>query len=58
MTKEQLKDYLVKEAEYDREIVERMDGFHLLDSYLRWNGLLGWTYNIVDVVKAIGIKNL
>lgn len=41
MTLEELKAYLIKEAGHSKEMVDSMDGYDLLDAYLRWNGLFG-----------------
>lgn len=51
MTKDELKDYLVYEAEHSDEEVESMTDFELVDAYLTWNGILGFTEDIVDVVR-------
>ena len=34
----------------DEEIME-MDGEEIVDRYLTWNGIIGYTYNIIDVVS-------
>lgn len=34
----------------DAEIME-MDGEEIVDRYLTWNGIIGYTYNIIDVVS-------
>lgn len=51
MTKDELKDYLVYEAEYTAAEVEIMTDFELVDAYLTWNGILGFTEDIIDVVR-------
>ena len=51
MTKDELKDYLVCEAEYTDTEVESMTDFDLVDAYLTWNGIIGYTEDIIDVVR-------
>lgn len=58
MTKDQLKDYLVYEAEYDRETVDEMNDYELLDAYLIWEGIIGFTDSIIGAIKALDVKNL
>jgi len=52
MTKEELKAYLVSEEAETEEAVESMSDWDLFDRYLTWNGLIGWTDNIIDAYKA------
>lgn len=53
MDKKDLKEYLVKETgNYTESEVDDMSNKELLDAYLTWNGLLGWTDNIIQVVEA------
>lgn len=58
MTKEQLKDYLVYEAEYNREAVDAMSDYELLDAYLNFEGIIDFTDSIISVIKALNIKNI
>ena len=51
MTREELKDYLVCEADYSDAEVEEMTDFQLVDAYLTWNGIFGFTGDIIDVVR-------
>ena len=51
MTKDELKDYLVCEAGHTDAEVESMTDFELVDAYLTWNGIIGYTEDIVDVVR-------
>lgn len=53
MTKDELKDYLVDEAEYSREVVDGMSNFELVDSWLKWEGIIGFTEDIIDVVRHV-----
>lgn len=50
MTKDELKEYLVVSAEYTEEEVEQITDFKLVDAYLEYNGIVGYTTDIVDVV--------
>ena len=50
MTQEDLKDYLIEEAEYTEHQVEEMDSFDLLNAYLEWNGMCGYTADVLSAV--------
>lgn len=52
MTKEELKAYLVSEEAETEETVELMSNWDLFDRFLTWNGLIGWTDDIIDAYKA------
>ena len=52
MTKEELKQYLIEEAEYSEARVNSMDAKELFDKYLRWNGIHGYTDVIIDAFKG------
>lgn len=52
MTKEELKEYLVYEAEYSQEEVDNMSDYELVDNYLTYEGIIGYTQDILDVVAA------
>ena len=52
MSKEDLKLYLVEEAEYTDDEVNCMTAAELVDAYLGWNGIINWTDDILQVVKA------
>lgn len=53
MTKDELKKYLVEETEkFTYEEVEKMSNRELLDEFLYWNGIIGWTDTIIEVVEA------
>ena len=52
MTKEELKEYLVGEAEYSQEEVDNMSNYELVDNYLTYEGIAGYTQDILDVVAA------
>lgn len=52
MTREDLKDYLIVEAEYTQDCVDAMDAYDLLSAWLEWQGIIGWTNDIINVVEA------
>lgn len=58
MTKDNLINYLINEAEYSIDDVMRMGDYELLDAYLTYNGIIGFTDDIVDVIKALNIEFL
>lgn len=53
MTKKELKEYFVDEAEYSESRVNRMTDEELFDAYLCYNGIIGYTWDIIDVVKHL-----
>ena len=52
MDKQELKNYLVDEAEYSIEEVNEMSDFELVDNWLAWQGIVDWTEDIIEVIKA------
>ncbi len=52
MNKKELKNYLIEEAEYRESIVNDMDAEELLDAYLKYNGIIGYTDDIISAMKA------
>ena len=56
MNKKDLKDYLVYVAEYSEERVNKMSNYALLDAWLRYNGIIGFTDDIIDVVNCLNLK--
>lgn len=53
MTTEELKSYLVDEAEYNAESVESMTRIELLDAYLTYEGIIGYTSDILDIIENL-----
>ena len=51
-TLEDLKNYLIEEAEYKPTKVNNMTREELFDAYLTWNGIIGYTQDIMDAYKA------
>lgn len=56
MKRHELREYLVYEAEYDEEDVSRMSDYEMFDAYLQYEGIIGYTEQICDVLEALGIK--
>lgn len=57
MTKEKLKQYLIEEAEYSERKVDGMTDWEMVDAYLTWNVIIGYTSDIIEAVfAAYGIK--
>ena len=52
MTKQDLKDFLVYEAEYDKESVDKMNPKELMDAWLTWEGIIGYTNQIIELYGA------
>lgn len=52
MTKSELKEYLVNEAEYSEKKVEAMDKYEMVDAWLKYNGIIGFTEDIIEICKA------
>ena len=53
MTTEDLKSYLIDEAEYEAESVESMTKSELLDAYLHYEGIIGYTWDIIDTIEHL-----
>ena len=55
MSKEEIIEYLVDESEgeYTREELEAMSNRNLLDAYLTWEGIIGFTEDIIEHIEAI-----
>ena len=49
-TLEDLKNYLIEEAEMKPAKAEAMDSRELVEAYCQWNGLIGFADEIIDVV--------
>lgn len=51
-TLEDLKNYLIEEADYELIQVDNMTREELFDAYLTWNGIIGYTQDIMEAYKA------
>lgn len=52
MTKEELKELLLETGEYTQEQVDRMKSYELLNAILTWEGICGYTRDIINWVNA------
>ena len=53
MTQESIKSILINKAEYPEEMVNDMTKFELLDHWLEWEGICGYTEEIIDTVENL-----
>lgn len=51
-TLEDLKNYLIEEADYELTQLNNMTREELFDAYLTWNGIIGYTQDIMEAYKA------
>ena len=51
-TLEDLKNYLIEETDYEPIQVNNMTREELFDAYLTWNGIIGYTQDIMEAYKA------
>ena len=51
-TRQDLITYLVNEAEYEPEELQELEPEDLIDKFLMWNGIIGFTNDIINAVKA------
>lgn len=51
-TRQDLITYLVNEAEYEPEELQKLEPEELIDKFLMWNGIIGFTNDIINAVKA------
>lgn len=56
MTRAELEEYLIDEAEYDVDEITEMSDRGLLNAWLTYNGIIGFTDDIIDIVGALGVK--
>lgn len=56
MTRAELEEYLIDEAEYDVDEISEMSNRGLLNAWLTYNGIIGFTDDIIDVVVALNVK--
>ncbi len=50
MTKENIIDILINDAEYSQEDVNKMDNFELFNAWCVWEGILGYSLEIWQTV--------
>lgn len=51
-TLEDLKNYLIEEADYELTQLNNMTREELFDAYLTWNGIIGYTQDIIEAYQA------
>lgn len=53
--RQEIIDYLVRESEgeWTEETLSAMSNFELMDTYLTWIGIIGFTSDIMETVNAI-----
>jgi hypothetical protein len=58
-TKQDIIDYLVRESDgqFKEEELQKKDGFGLVEAYLQWEGIIGFTVDIINVVRASNVLN-
>lgn len=52
MTKEQLQNYLIEKAEWDEDEAMNATSYELVKGYLEWNGIIGYTIDIINAIEA------
>ena len=52
MDYEDLRAYLIEEADYSADAVDHMDSWQLVNAWLQYNGIIGYTNDIIEVVEA------
>lgn len=55
MKKAELRAYLADEAEYSEEDINSMTDYEMLDAWLIYNGIVGYTEELIDVLSALGV---
>lgn len=51
-TLEDLKNYLIEEADYELTQLNNMTREELFEAYLTWNGIIGYTQDIIEAYQA------
>lgn len=51
-TLEDFKNYLIEEADYELIQVNNMTREELFEAYLTWNGIIGYTQDIIEAYQA------
>lgn len=53
MTKDDIISVLVDDAEYDEQEVMKMSNYELIDKWLTWEGIIGYTEDIISAVLDV-----
>lgn len=56
MSKQELNQYLIEECGYSEEDVKNMDAWDKIDAWLSYNGIIGYTTDIIELVRAANQK--
>lgn len=57
MTKGEFKEQLQEDLECSKSRIDNMSKYELMDAKLKYEGIIGYTYSILEWVEAIwGIK--
>lgn len=57
MTKNKLKSILIEICEYDEDYVNSLDDRDLFDKYLMYEGIIGFTNEIIDTCKHLNFDD-
>lgn len=52
-TRKELDEYLINECEYTQHEVDNMEDRDKFDTYLKYEGIIGWTDDIIALTKVL-----
>ena len=55
-TRKELDDYLINECEYTQREVDNMDDRDKFDAYLRYEGIINFTDDIIALTKVLDFE--
>lgn len=53
MDLQELKEELINTGDYNQETVDQMDAYELFDKILTWNGIIGYTEDIISWIQPL-----
>ena len=53
MDLQELKEELINTGDYTQEQVDQMDAYELFDKILTWNGIIGYTDDIISWIQPL-----
>lgn len=53
MDLQELKEELINTGDYTQEKVDQMDAYELFDKILTWNGIIGYTEDIISWIQPL-----
>lgn len=53
MDLQELKEELINTGDYTQEEVDQMDVYELFDNILNWNGIIGYTEDIISWIQPL-----